>query len=102
MARWSAATRRWLSRGKIWDDVFTRTVSILISSVIIGIFLAAVGAITISRQAWWLIGGLAAASSVSAVSGVAAAKYGVGRGRFYLVLAVAMLLAIVIAFLVWP
>jgi hypothetical protein len=60
MRKWPAA-RAWLSRGKIWDDVFSRTVSILISSAIIGLFLTLSGAIHPSRNAWAAIATLAVA-----------------------------------------
>lgn len=40
----------WLSRGKIWDDVFTRTVSILISASIVAGVGVAVGAIHLTHH----------------------------------------------------
>ena len=58
MHSWWTRTKAWLSRDQIWDDVFTRTVSILMSSAVIGLFLALTGVLDPDRRAWAVIVGM--------------------------------------------
>ena len=43
---------RWLGRGKLWDDVFTRTLAGILTITIIALVASAIGLIDFARQDW--------------------------------------------------
>ncbi|MGW6129708.1 hypothetical protein ACWFNE_06760 [Cellulomonas sp. NPDC055163] len=45
----------WLGRGKLWDDVFTRTLANVLSVGILAVAAAAAGLIQFDRQAWAIV-----------------------------------------------
>lgn len=48
----------WLGRGKLWDDVFTRTLSGVLTIGIIAVLAALTGLIQFDRQAWAIVAGV--------------------------------------------
>jgi hypothetical protein len=61
---------RWLSRGKLWDDVLTRTLSALIAGSLIAGFALAAGIIHFDAQAWRATGFVVLAIAVGVGLGV--------------------------------
>jgi len=47
-----SAAGKWLRRGKLWDDVFTRLVANLVAASIIAVVAATAGLIHFDRTAW--------------------------------------------------
>ena len=50
--QWYVTVRAWLSRGKLWDDVFTRMVANILAILFLGTVAAAVGVFDISPNVW--------------------------------------------------
>lgn len=51
-SRWLKGAGKWLGRGKIWDDVFTRTVANVLTLLIVAAVAGLIGVIHFSRAAW--------------------------------------------------
>jgi hypothetical protein len=60
----------WLSRGKLWDDVFTRAVAALITAAVLSIFALAAGLIHFDGRAWGVFGVVVAGVFLGAAAGL--------------------------------